>query len=183
MTRTIKIFLLCLSVILFDSNFVSALDYGDDFIIIEGGTFRMGSSDGEDDERPVHNVTLTDFSLSKYETTIGDFRKFVESTDYKTTAEQLNGSWGYEYKWRILSDMNWRNPFFEQTDDSPVTCISWYDAIEYCNWLSREAGLLPVYRITGEYVIWRKNVDGFRLPTENRPPYKIGSQARIIVFF
>jgi formylglycine-generating enzyme required for sulfatase activity len=53
------------------------------FVLIEGGTFRMGDvfGDGEAHERPVHSVTVSDFYLSRYEVTVTEFRTFVEETD------------------------------------------------------------------------------------------------------
>ncbi len=38
-------------------------------IFVEGGTFQMGSSSGESDEKPVHSVTLSAFNIGKYEVT------------------------------------------------------------------------------------------------------------------
>lgn len=136
------------------------------FVPVQKGTFMMGSNVGEDDERPVHSVLVNSFSISKYETTVGEFRAFMENTDYKTTAEINGGSWGYEYKWRKISDLNWQNPYFDQTKEHPVTCISWYDAIAYCNWMSKEDGLTPVYSTYGENVTWNREANGYRLPTE-----------------
>jgi formylglycine-generating enzyme required for sulfatase activity len=37
----------------------------------------MGSNDGDDDESPVHEVTLSSFMIGKYEVTVGEFRAFV----------------------------------------------------------------------------------------------------------
>jgi formylglycine-generating enzyme required for sulfatase activity len=58
-------------------------------VFVEGGTFRMGDvfGDGKEDERPVHEVTLTDFYLAKYEVTVGEFKVFIKETEYKTSAE------------------------------------------------------------------------------------------------
>ncbi|MEA5138974.1 SUMF1/EgtB/PvdO family nonheme iron enzyme [Arcicella rigui] len=41
---------------------------------VEGGTFQMGSSSGEADEKPTHPVTLSSFSIGKYEITQAQWR-------------------------------------------------------------------------------------------------------------
>jgi formylglycine-generating enzyme len=50
----------------------------------------------------------------------------------------------------------------------PVESVSWWDAIRFCNALSRREGLTPAYRAgAGEgQVEWDVAVDGYRLPTE-----------------
>ncbi len=62
-----------------------------DLVLVKGGTFQMGDlfGDGAEDERPVHQVTLSDFHLCKYEVTVAQFRAFVEATGYTTSAEGL----------------------------------------------------------------------------------------------
>lgn len=40
-----------------------------DMILVEGGTFNMGTETGAKKERPVHPVTLQSFSIGKYEVT------------------------------------------------------------------------------------------------------------------
>ncbi|MFI9506245.1 formylglycine-generating enzyme family protein [Nocardia sp. NPDC052566] len=47
----------------------------------------------------------------------------------------------------------------------PAESVSWFDAIEFCNALSRVEGLTPVYRLDAE-VGWDTSADGYRLPTE-----------------
>ena len=62
---------------------------------------------------------------------------------------------------------------------APVECVSWYDAVKYCNMLSEEQNLPPAYELIGESgVSGEKNyriaevrfkglaATGFRLPTE-----------------
>ena len=60
-----------------------------DIILVKGGTFEMGDVFGEggENEIPVHRVTLDDFYISSYEVTVGEFKKFVQKTGYKTSAE------------------------------------------------------------------------------------------------
>jgi formylglycine-generating enzyme required for sulfatase activity len=63
-------------------------------ILVKGGSFAMGDvfGDGKDNESPVHQVTLSDFLISKYEATVGDFRKFILETGYITSAEGVDDS-------------------------------------------------------------------------------------------
>lgn len=53
-------------------------------------------------------------------------------------------------------------------DILPVTEVSWWDAVRFCNTLSRYEGLTPAYRVDGEAtdVEWNTAADGYRLPTE-----------------
>jgi formylglycine-generating enzyme required for sulfatase activity len=120
--------------------------------------------------------------MSKHEVTVGDFRRFVNATGYKTTAETSGGGYVWTGKaWELKSDASWRNPYFTQGDNHPVVLVSWYDAVEYCNWVSRQEGLTPAYTIDktrvdpnnrSEYdevkwlVTWNRNANGYRLPTE-----------------
>ena len=47
-------------------------------IYVKGGTFQMGSADGDSDEKPVHQVTLSDYYLGKHEITNSEFARFFE---------------------------------------------------------------------------------------------------------
>jgi hypothetical protein len=50
--------------------------------------------------------------------------------------------------------------------EEPVTDLSWYEAVEFCNALSRREGRKPAYRVSGDAVTLRSgpDVDGWRLP-------------------
>ncbi len=52
------------------------------------------------------------------------------------------------------------------TDDLPLTGISWYDAVAFCNKLSVEHGLPAAYVIDGDEVSCSSSSPGYRLPTE-----------------
>jgi formylglycine-generating enzyme required for sulfatase activity len=103
----------------------------------------MGDSQGvgQDDERPAHTVRLDHFSVGKYPLTVGELRRFIEATGYKTEAEREGGAWVWNRgDSGNKEDASWRNPYMEQDDRHPVVCISWNDAQAYCKWLSKETG-------------------------------------------
>lgn len=56
-------------------------------------------------------------------------------------------------------------------DRLPVEGVSWWDAVRFCNTLSRHEGLTPAYRLDAdaegaEGIEWDASADGYRLPTE-----------------
>ncbi|MCL2765935.1 MAG: formylglycine-generating enzyme family protein [Treponema sp.] len=136
---------------------------------INGGTFTMGSPAGEvghESDETQRQVTVSSFSISKYPVTVGEFRRFVNSANYRTQAERDGGFVIIYYDVELKDDANWRNPRFTQGDNHPVVLVSWFDAIEYCNWLSRQEGLTPAYTVSGMNVTWNRNANGYRFPTE-----------------
>jgi formylglycine-generating enzyme required for sulfatase activity len=60
----------------------------DDVVWIPGGTFWMGSTNGQSDEKPAHQVTLDGFWIGKFEVTNEKFEQFTKATGYLTTAER-----------------------------------------------------------------------------------------------
>jgi len=146
------------------------------FVLVEGGSFQMGSDEGENDEKPLHQVTVSSFYIGYYEVMVGEFRQFVNATGYKTSAETGKGAdiWTGS-SWENKKDASWKNPYLTQSDNHPVTCVSWFDAIAYCNWRSVKEHLTPVYSIKGNNnpTDWSKGTvacdfqaNGYRLPTE-----------------
>ncbi|GIO89983.1 hypothetical protein J31TS3_12100 [Paenibacillus lactis] len=55
-----------------------------------------------------------------------------------------------------------------QDSNIPVANISWYDAIHFCNALSRQFGLKECYSAAdgGDQVHYDREANGYRLPTE-----------------
>ncbi len=121
------------------------------FVLIPPGTFTMGSAEADikavlakwpqtkegwfADERPAHKVTITKgFWMGKHEVTVGQFRRFVGATAYKTDAEKSTGF--KEFKFNVTEDASWRNPHFKQTDEHPVVFVSWNDARAFADWMN-----------------------------------------------
>ena len=50
--------------------------------------------------------------------------------------------------------------------DYALENLSWFEAITFCNELSRIEGRTPAYEIGGAEVLWNREADGYRLPSE-----------------
>ena len=55
---------------------------------IPGGNFMMGSNDHYPEEAPAHPVTVNSFWMDQYAVTNAQFSRFVEETNYVTSAER-----------------------------------------------------------------------------------------------
>jgi formylglycine-generating enzyme required for sulfatase activity len=101
-------------------------------------------------------VTLRNaYALSRTEVTVGEFRRFVQASGYRTDAERnAGGSSGChalrlgDNKWDWRADLSWRDPGYPQGEGHPVVCVSWNDAEAYVQWLARETG--KPYRLPSE---------------------------------
>ena len=124
-------------------------------------------------EQPQHSVTFTrPICLGATEVTVGQFRQFVEATEYRTQAEQFGA--GNDSASAAPADVGsakvfitWRKPTYEVVDDHPVTQVTWFDAVEFCNWLSEREQLSRCYE-RSDGLNWQLITDanGYRLPTE-----------------
>ena len=136
------------------------------FVLVEAGTFQMGSNVGYYDNKPAHEVTITKpFYMGKYEVTQAEYEKYCSYTgSYSPSSTRGDG------------------------DNYPAYYVSWYDALVYCNKRSIAEGLTPCYSINdstnpeewGEQpTAWDDplrdtwdaatcdwNANGYRLPTE-----------------
>lgn len=117
---------------------------GPEMVIVPKGQFVMGELKAEHTPGgQVHEVSINQpFAIGKFEVTVGQFRKFVESTAYVTSAEKGPGcyTYGSSNTWNFYNATDWRQPNFEQSDDHPVVCVSWIDAVAYTKWLSEQTG-------------------------------------------
>jgi formylglycine-generating enzyme required for sulfatase activity len=117
--------------------------------LIPAGEFLMGSPNSDRDayydEKPQHRVRITEpFYLGIHPVTVGQYRRFVDATGYRTEAEKDGkGCWGWDTgasKEVQNPKFTWRSPGFDQTDDHPVVNVSWNDAKAFCDWLSQQEG-------------------------------------------
>ena len=125
-----------------------------ELIIIPAGSFRMGSRGHSEHEEPRHRVTLSQgFAMGVREVTVGEFQLFIDSTGYRTTAENTGHSSIYNETAGRLSNrdnINWRHDYRGKKahPDMPVLHVSLHDANAYVQWLSRETG--KAYRLPSE---------------------------------
>ena len=104
-----------------------------DMVYIQGGTFMMGTEDEEverlkakfnvnyfDCEKPQHQVTVSSFFMAKYPVTQAQW-KIVASLP------------------KIERDLK-LDPSSFKGDNRPVEMVNWYDAVEFCNRLSKLTG-------------------------------------------
>lgn len=127
------------------------LSAGMKMIFIKGGKFDIGDTfdEGDEDEKPVHRVSVDDFYLSESEVTVGQFREFVKATGYMTEAENGEGMYAWNGSlWISQIGLYWDKPGFSQSDDYPVVGVSWNDAVAFTEWLSKRSGLK--YRLPSE---------------------------------
>jgi hypothetical protein len=122
---------------------------GPEMIWIPAGSFLMGDiqGEGDNDEKPVHKVSIKRFAMGRYEVTVGEFRQFIEATGYQTEAEKGYGCQVASQQGLLEikeEDANWRNPYFPLKDNQPVVCVSWHDALAYTQWLSRQKPDKPI---------------------------------------
>lgn len=126
--------------------------------------FTMGANDGEEDERPLHDVKLRDYWIDRTEVTNEQFARFVAATGHVTTAEkpptgafveallpdlQKAGSWcfrrpegqGADWK-RWVPGASWRQPdgpgsSVAGKEKMPVVHVSHDDAAAYAKWAGK----------------------------------------------
>jgi formylglycine-generating enzyme len=116
-------------------------------VFVKGGSFVMGNNEADDPaERPEHTVELDDFWIGKYEVTVAEFRKFMDSHTYKTDAEKDGFSFCFNGKDLILqvSGVTWECGVYGKKhvneENHPVIHVSHKDALNYCKWLSAQTG-------------------------------------------
>ncbi len=124
-------------------------------LYVPGGDFDMGSTAGDDDEQPVHTVTLDGFWVDRNEVTNTQYEQCV--------ADGVCNS-------RACSKLDTYN--LDNGDAAygsfPAICVNWYQAETYCSWvgvrLPTEAEWEYAARGPMSWVFpWGDEFDGTRL--------------------
>jgi formylglycine-generating enzyme required for sulfatase activity len=143
-------------------------------IDIPGGTFVRGVPGGTGypnyeevpyaADNPLDEVTISSFKMSVFEVPFHLYREFTQ------------GYWSsLHWSHPDILDVVDAPPDFEIPDDWPAFYLDYFDALFFCNWLSRRDGFEQVYTLTRtksqygylDYIIeWDKSANGYRLPTE-----------------
>lgn len=131
---------------------------------VPGGTFKRGY-DGTLYKNGNYPATISEFSLDKYEVTVGRFRAFVNAglgTQKRPPAEGsgahqkvAHSGWSAQWNAQLPADtaglkaaLKCDPTFGTWTDtpgsneNKPIECLDWYTAFAFCAW---DAGRLPTY--------------------------------------
>ena len=161
-----------------------------EMVPVPAGLFEMGRPDtdsGAINEIPVHDVFLNAYQIGKYEVTT---QEYVSILNWAHARDYLENSSGGRYDYGTIcaygkpiaypngaSVINYAGGIFSAANNStcdgglapmanhPVTHVSWFGAIVYCNWLSEQQGLQSCYD-TSTWTLYEPVRDGYRLPTE-----------------
>ena len=98
-------------------------DTGIEWVRIPGGSFNMGSEDGDSDEMPVHIVMVPTFEMGKTQVTVDQYRACVDAgaCTAPSTSEWCN--WGQSDRGK-----------------HPINCVDWNQAQAFATWAG---GRLP----------------------------------------
>lgn len=109
----------------------------------------MGSDEGQDDERPVHQVWVDAFELAACPVTHAQYERFLQATGHEPPRE-----------WRPA----------ERPGDVPVIGVSWHDAQDYCAWANRDGDRLRLPTEAEWERAARGGVEGVRYPWGDEMP-------------
>ncbi len=113
----------------------------DDFVLIKGGKFKMGSNEAND-QKPVRKVKISDFYILDHEVTNAEYAEFLNQKGNYICLHyiwiQLHGTWRNE-KCRIYES---DSVFYVEKgyEKHPITFVSWWGAQAYAEW---KGGRLP----------------------------------------
>ncbi len=174
----------CLTLILTGCFLFSDENVGKgEMVLIHAGTFQMGTEDTGSYERSIHTVELrNDFEMGRCEVTNAEFVDFMNDKHVLRDASfaklggkailcmDYNVNSGIIYdgaNWCVRSSYNGHDINYA---DMPVVYVTWWGAVEYCNWLSEDRGYIPAYEWDGDIHTYKlRNYPenkGYRLPTE-----------------
>ena len=88
-------------------------------VLIPGGKFKMGRDDGDEYERPEHNMEVKDFLIDQHEVTNKLYKEFVDANSHRAPS-------------------NWSGGNYPPNQDSfPVANVTWTDAQAFAKWANK----------------------------------------------
>ncbi|MEZ4827935.1 MAG: formylglycine-generating enzyme family protein [Bacteroidia bacterium] len=113
-------------------------------IFVPGGITDVGDKYGLPREQPVWSTPVKGFFMDITPVTVGQFRKFIKATGYKTQAESFGDAAVFDLEnqtWFLKKTAYWEYPqgkdLEKAPDNHPVTQISYNDALAYCDWAGK----------------------------------------------
>jgi len=126
------------------------IEYTGPMLLVKAGEFIMGDDGHEQNEKPAHKVTLSDYYIDKFEVTNAQYKRFCDET-------------GRPYP----TNPHWDEAYFNNHPDSPVVGVNWNDAAAYAKWAGKR---LPTEQEWEKAASWDPSAQQKRLwPWGNSP--------------
>lgn len=129
-----------------------------ELVVVPAGEFLMGTAEADRltdprtgkpalNDSPQHMVTIpADFAIGRFEVSTAEFGAFIAATGYEPVGPCMEFSAPDSFT--IDPETNWIDTGFPQSEQYPVSCVSYFDAVAYANWLSATTGYN--YRLPSE---------------------------------
>jgi serine/threonine-protein kinase len=127
-----------------------------EFVYVPAGEFWMGADErdmeAKNDEKPLHKVYLDGYWIGKYPVTNLQYSIYMSKTERKPTKHWQKKSIPIE------------------GENHPVVNTNWYDAEDFCQWLSRKSGKIIQLPTEAQWEKAARGVDGYKYAWGNEKP-------------